>query len=485
VGKKKTPPKPPQQDRQAQGRSALRLVERPSDFRGVEELVFVDPRSLKDKSHPENWKTHTQRQISALDAELDQETGVGWAGAMLYNRRTSATGWPDGEVGILLDGHGRERTEYAQAGKPVPVLIGDWTAEQERRILLHLDPIGAMFETDRRKFNSLMDKHKATMSEMVDKMRADHQESLQGLDRSLIGHIEAQKYDGENGAFLPEYKDYFEPTVNAVSSGKTIFEADEVSGVLDGNRVLKQPGDYKVADWDTGYLQIPNLRPDMLFRPPDDLQVWVGPETPEAEAYYYTYGCAAIEKVRSAKMVVGFYTWDYKFESLWNDPATFCARMLNLNVLGALPPNFSCYGTLPHVTLCWQIYRNRWIGRYWQEQGIKIIPDLQCPTLGDKMEEQIFYTGIPRHAPCLATQLHNQGQEELASFAATMRVSLFAALEALQPQSLLAYCHEKFPDNFFKGIPGNIPVIRVNTWMSERRKAIKGKREYLSKGAAG
>ncbi len=48
---------------------------------------------------------------------------VGWAGALLYNETT----------GRFIDGHARKKVSK---GKKVPVLIGKWTEEQERKILL-------------------------------------------------------------------------------------------------------------------------------------------------------------------------------------------------------------------------------------------------------------------------------------------------------------------------------------------------------------
>jgi hypothetical protein len=59
-------------------------------------------------------------QIKALEGMLNE---VGWAGALLYNETT----------GRFIDGHARKKVSK---GKKVPVLIGKWTEEQERKILL-------------------------------------------------------------------------------------------------------------------------------------------------------------------------------------------------------------------------------------------------------------------------------------------------------------------------------------------------------------
>ena len=70
---------------------------------------------------------------------------VGWAGALLFNERT----------GRLVDGHARKDLPISR-DKPLPVLVGSWSDEQERLILLTLDPIGAMAETDADQLEELL-----------------------------------------------------------------------------------------------------------------------------------------------------------------------------------------------------------------------------------------------------------------------------------------------------------------------------------------
>jgi hypothetical protein len=93
-------------------------------------LEYLDPAELE--SNPANWRDHPQRQLNAIEDVISE---VGWAGALLYNERTKR----------LIDGHARK--EKFQ-GKKVPVLIGSWTEEEEKKILATLDPIGAMGEAN-------------------------------------------------------------------------------------------------------------------------------------------------------------------------------------------------------------------------------------------------------------------------------------------------------------------------------------------------
>jgi DNA modification methylase len=92
-------------------------------------LEYRDAKELKD--NPANWRKHPAKQLDAL---RDVIAEVGWAGAVLYNERTKR----------LIDGHARK----GLAKGKIPVLIGSWTDEQEKKILATLDPIAALAEAD-------------------------------------------------------------------------------------------------------------------------------------------------------------------------------------------------------------------------------------------------------------------------------------------------------------------------------------------------
>jgi DNA modification methylase len=92
-------------------------------------LEWLAAETLSD--NPSNWRRHPGKQLTALKDVLAE---VGWAGALLYNERTKR----------LIDGHARKKVS---SGK-VPVLVGSWSEEQERKILATLDPLAAMAEAD-------------------------------------------------------------------------------------------------------------------------------------------------------------------------------------------------------------------------------------------------------------------------------------------------------------------------------------------------
>jgi hypothetical protein len=70
----------------------------------------------------------------------------------------------------LIDGHARKEL-FAGKG-PVPVLIGDWSEADERKILASLDPIAAMATANAGQLDSLL-REVATGSESLAEMFAD------------------------------------------------------------------------------------------------------------------------------------------------------------------------------------------------------------------------------------------------------------------------------------------------------------------------
>jgi len=103
-------------------------------------LEYLDPAELA--ANPANWRRHPPSQVAALKVVLAE---VGWAGALLFNERT----------GRLIDGHARR--EITKPGERVPVLIGSWSEEAERKILATLDPLSAMASADQEKLLTLLE----------------------------------------------------------------------------------------------------------------------------------------------------------------------------------------------------------------------------------------------------------------------------------------------------------------------------------------
>lgn len=70
--------------------------------------------------------------------------------------------------------------------------------------------------------------------------------------------------------------------------------------------------------------------------------------------------------------LVNFFTDDYRFEQLWTDPKKFLTYMDRSH--WATTPDFSLYTDHPPAVHLWNVFRARYLGAFWQREGLKIIP---------------------------------------------------------------------------------------------------------------
>ena len=69
---------------------------------------------------------------------------------------------------------------------------------------------------------------------------------------------------------------------------------------------------------------------------------------------------------------VHFYTDDYRFSALRKHPDA----VVNAGAITAVEPNFTCGTQTPLAIGLYHIWWKRWIARYWQDAGVRIMVDL-------------------------------------------------------------------------------------------------------------
>jgi hypothetical protein len=94
--------------------------------------------------NPKNWRRHPKAQAEALRGLL---TEIGYADAPIVRELT------DHRL-MIIDGHLRADTTPET---PVPVLVLDVTEEEANKILLTLDPLAALAQTDAERIKDLIE----------------------------------------------------------------------------------------------------------------------------------------------------------------------------------------------------------------------------------------------------------------------------------------------------------------------------------------
>lgn len=208
---------------------------------------------------------------------------------------------------------------------------------------------------------------------------------------------------------------------------------DDVSEELPGASALKAWMDFE----STNIMGIPDLKPDMLAECPEPIDIWAGPDASDETwegAWLYCYGSDSMRGLDTSRAMLAFYVDDYRFENWFLQPDKYVAKMINAGFMLAVEPNFSMWGADPLVLNLMQIFKRRWVGRYMQEAGIHVIPDIEIAA-AECVEYSIM--GIPKRAPCIAIEIHTQQLDKSRLNVLTNTATW--VLETLEPKSVLFY----------------------------------------------
>lgn len=83
------------------------------------------------------------------------------------------------------------------------------------------------------------------------------------------------------------------------------------------------------------------------------------------------------DKIKTGKdehyqRIVHFFLYDYKFEDIWTKPDKYIDVLKKYKAV--LSPDYSMYIEMNPIMQLYNTFRNRWVGAYLAENGIKVIP---------------------------------------------------------------------------------------------------------------
>ena len=106
---------------------------------------------------------------------------------------------------------------------------------------------------------------------------------------------------------------------------------------------------------------------------------------------------------------------DEKFEVVWNDPAKGLLKVKNEKVWAACGPDFSIFSDWPDAVNIYSVFRSRLISRFWQDNGIKVIPTLM---FGGVKTLEYAFIGIPKNQILALPVPACMNQDEFENFIA-------------------------------------------------------------------
>ena len=138
----------------------------------------------------------------------------------------------------------------------------------------------------------------------------------------------------------------------------------------------------------------------------------------------------ALKEKHPENIGVHFFLHDYQFERVWKYPDRYIDVLKKFAYV--LSPDFSPYADMPRALQLYNIYRNKWCGRYWQEHGITVIPTF---TMGDTELFDVVCTGIPKHS---TIAISTMGEGRWGGFKGLFKW-WDTIQDTLQPEKILLY----------------------------------------------
>lgn len=123
---------------------------------------------------------------------------------------------------------------------------------------------------------------------------------------------------------------------------------------------------------------------------PDLLRPLIATEPP-AQLDVYRAG----RNVAADDAALCFFVDDYRFQCAWSYPQRMVDALLAKGWQTVCEPDFSMWANQPIAEQIHATYRARWCARYWQENGLWIIP---CPNWSTRSSYAFAWLGIPRGA---------------------------------------------------------------------------------------
>ena len=313
----------------------------------------------------------------------------------------------------------------------------------------------------------------AGLNEAMDSLDAAERDRRQ----AEIDLRKSKTFDGAEFGDEPDDADEFDDEDLDDDDAGSVGRRREKDGLLDAEESMNN-GLVTFSETDDlmfpgiGELELPRIDTDpnklMTFDDiPDNLIAWAGSATkdwPDEDQWWlYNWGIDSTSGMRDrSKVVVSFYTDDSYFDNWWWYTHRYAAKLVNSGIKYIVTPDYSMESALPRAFAIWQLYRNRYLARYFQEIGMKIVPNVSWKD-GDELFLKKYVLGtLPKQLPLIAMQMQtiDMANVDLALY----RKHIQLVLDTLEPQGLLLYVGKQ-TDDVLQSINIPCPVFKVESRM--------------------
>ena len=167
-----------------------------------------------------------------------------------------------------------------------------------------------------------------------------------------------------------------------------------------------------------GKYDIPEIAP--VYELPEGIDEWIG----------FNY---VLSDENPENKGVHFFIDDYQFERVWNRPTQYLEKLRKYKCV--LSPDFSPYGDMPLATQIYNHYRKHWVAKYWQSNGITVIPTIRSSS--DERSLDFYLDGEPKNSVVAYSSMwiSDKSEESQKMF----RKEWGGMIETLHPKTVIVY----------------------------------------------
>jgi hypothetical protein len=219
---------------------------------------------------------------------------------------------------------------------------------------------------------------------------------------------------------------------------------------------------------------IPDLLPDHIFEIPDTPKeapiTWCSGIVDSEELFYHwVFGNVTHKGFPWQRGIVSFYTHDRNFERIWDKTAEWTQTFLERKVMAIVSPNWTLTSKDPATMRLLRTYKSRYMARYWQNVGIKVIPNIAFDPVSEPSDLEFVLNGLPVGLPTLSIELQSRfSQPEHVEL---YHKNLDEVFGYLKPQKVLVYSKkgmnefaERYPNQkfvFMESLNDQIKIVQA------------------------
>jgi len=161
---------------------------------------------------------------------------------------------------------------------------------------------------------------------------------------------------------------------------------------------------------------------------------------------------------------IHFYIDDYRFESVWNNPAQYLMFLKRLG--GVITPDYSVCRDFPLVMQMWNTYRNRAFAYWLQNNGVNIIPNISW---GDERTYDFAFEGIAQGGT-VAVSTNGCIKDPVDRY--YFKQGLDKMIRVLKPETII--CYSQCPDDIFgEHREAGLEIIHIENHWETVKKAVR------------